>query len=93
MFGEQDHLVPPECSRPLSDLVSSQDVTTICYPVGHIGMYVSSKAQKEMSPTLAQWLLDRSAKPTAPATAAPKIAKEDRKPKTAKSQEKRKQKK
>jgi polyhydroxyalkanoate synthase len=93
MFGEQDHLVPPECSRPLSDLVSSQDVTTICYPVGHIGMYVSSKAQKEMSPTLAQWLLDRSAKPTAPATEAPKIAKADRKPKAAKRQKKRKQKK
>jgi polyhydroxyalkanoate synthase len=30
--------------------------------VGHIGMYVSSKAQKEMAPTLAQWLLDRSGK-------------------------------
>jgi hypothetical protein len=25
-------------------------------------MYVSSKAQKEMAPTLAQWLLDRSGK-------------------------------
>jgi hypothetical protein len=33
--------------------------------VGHIGMYVSSKAQKEMSPTLAQWLLDRSGKESA----------------------------
>ena len=50
---------------PLSDLVGSQDVTTICYPVGHIGMYVSSKAQKEMALTLAQWLLDRSGKPSA----------------------------
>jgi polyhydroxyalkanoate synthase len=92
MFGEQDHLVPPECSRPLSDLVGSQDVTTICYPVGHIGMYVSSKAQKEMAPTLAQWLVDRSAKPAASATEAPKIARADRKPKTAKSQKRRKQK-
>jgi hypothetical protein len=56
-------------------------------------MYVSSKAQKEMAPTLAQWLLDRSGKPTTPAPEALEVATVDRKPKTAKSQEKRRQKK
>lgn len=60
MFGELDHLVPPECSKPLADLIGSKDVTTIAYPVGHIGMYVSSKAQKEMAPTVARWLIERS---------------------------------
>ena len=61
LFGEQDHLVPPYCSKPLADLVGTKDVTTIAYPVGHIGMYVSSKAQKEMPPTVANWLKERSA--------------------------------
>ncbi|MGZ6226333.1 MAG: class III poly(R)-hydroxyalkanoic acid synthase subunit PhaC [Syntrophales bacterium] len=63
MFGEQDHLVSPNCSRPLSELVGSKDVTTLPYPVGHIGMYVSSRAQKEMAPTVARWLIEKSKKP------------------------------
>ncbi len=64
MFGEQDHLVSPKCSRPLSELVGSKDVTTLPYPVGHIGMYVSSRAQKEMPPTVARWLIERSGRVT-----------------------------
>jgi polyhydroxyalkanoate synthase len=60
IFGEQDHLVPPNCSRPLSELVGSKDVTTKPFNLGHIGMYVSSKAQKELAPTVAQWLIERS---------------------------------
>jgi polyhydroxyalkanoate synthase len=60
MFGEQDHLVSPKCSRPLSEMVGSKDVTTLPYPVGHIGMYVSSRAQKEMAPTVSQWIIERS---------------------------------
>jgi polyhydroxyalkanoate synthase len=60
LFGEQDHLVPPYCSKPMAELVGTKDVTTIAYPVGHIGMYVSSKAQKEMPPTVANWLKERS---------------------------------
>ena len=61
MYGEQDHLVVPYCSKPLSELVGTRDVTTIPYPVGHIGMYVSSRAQKEMPPSVARWLKEKSA--------------------------------
>jgi polyhydroxyalkanoate synthase len=60
IFGEQDHLVPPSCSRPLEKLVASKDVTTMPFPLGHIGMYVSSRSQKELAPTVAKWLWDRS---------------------------------
>lgn len=60
IFGEEDHLVPPECSRPLSELVGSSDVTTLGFPLGHIGMYVSSRAQKDIAPTVVNWLIDRS---------------------------------
>lgn len=92
MFGEQDHLVPPECSKALGDFVGSKDVTTIAYPVGHIGMYVSSKAQKEMAPALAQWLLDRAAKASSAAAEAPRIATADGEPRSPRSQKKRTQK-
>jgi len=60
IYAEQDHLVPPSSSKPLAGLVSSQDMTTTAFPVGHIGMYVSSKSQKELSPLIADWLLARA---------------------------------
>jgi hypothetical protein len=47
-------------------------------------MYVSSKAQKEMAPTLAQWLLDRSVKAPSPADQTSKIKKAAAKSKPAK---------
>jgi polyhydroxyalkanoate synthase len=60
IYAEQDHLVPPASSKPLAGLVSSKDVTTQSFPVGHIGMYVSSKSQKELAPMIADWLIKRS---------------------------------
>jgi polyhydroxyalkanoate synthase len=60
IYAEQDHLVPPSSSKPLGSLVSTKDVTTKSFPVGHIGMYVSSKSQKELAPTIAEWVIERS---------------------------------
>lgn len=71
IFGEQDHLVPPACSRPLSKLVGSADVTTIGFPLGHIGMYVSGRSQKELAPTVAEWLIQRSGGTVPPAAEKP----------------------
>jgi polyhydroxyalkanoate synthase len=60
IYAEQDHLVPPSSSKPLGNLVSSRDVTTRSFPIGHIGMYVSSKSQRELAPLIADWVLKRS---------------------------------
>jgi polyhydroxyalkanoate synthase len=60
VFAEQDHLVPPASSKPLSDAVASQDKEMISFPGGHIGIYVSSRSQKDMAPSIAKWLLERS---------------------------------
>jgi polyhydroxyalkanoate synthase len=60
IYADQDHLVPPSSSKPLGDLVSSKDVTTRGFPVGHIGMYVSSRAKKDLAPTIAEWIIERS---------------------------------
>jgi len=59
IYAEQDHLVPPSSSKPLAELVSSTDATTRSFPVGHIGMYVSSKSQTELAPMIAEWLVER----------------------------------
>jgi len=75
IYGEQDHLVPPSSSRPLEKLIGSKDVTTRSFPLGHIGMYVSSKSQSEAAPLMAQWLIERSKPQPASPTAKPKARK------------------
>ena len=60
IFAEQDHLVPPASTKPLNDLVSSEDKTMISFKGGHIGIYVSSRSQKELAPAVAKWVSERS---------------------------------
>jgi polyhydroxyalkanoate synthase len=60
VYAEQDHLVPPSSSIPLNDAVASKDRTLLSFPGGHIGIYVSSRSQREVSPAVAKWLNERS---------------------------------
>lgn len=59
IYGKYDHLVPPQACDRLTDTVGSSDVEDLCLDTGHIGIYVSSKCQKEFSPKIARWLKDR----------------------------------
>jgi polyhydroxyalkanoate synthase len=61
VYALQDHLVPPAASQAMKDLVSSKDYTENAFPGGHIGIYVSGKAQKEVTPAIGKWLNERSA--------------------------------
>ena len=58
-YGKYDHLVPPEACELLTSKVGSKDVEDICLDTGHIGIYVSSKYQKEFVPRIASWLKER----------------------------------
>jgi polyhydroxyalkanoate synthase len=55
-----DHIAPPHGTRPLLGLVSSDDVTCLDRPGGHIGLMAGSKARQEIWPEIAQWLQARS---------------------------------
>jgi polyhydroxyalkanoate synthase len=59
IFGKQDHLVPPSASRPLEHLTGSSDYTALEMSVGHIGMYVSGRAQTELPNKILHWLETR----------------------------------
>ncbi len=59
IFAASDHLVPPDASRKLEQLVGSKDYTALEFPGGHIGIYVSGKAQKMIPPAVADWLAER----------------------------------
>jgi polyhydroxyalkanoate synthase len=59
IYGEQDHLIPPAASIPFNDCIGSTDKELVAYPVGHIGMYVSSKSQQLLAPKIAEWIWKR----------------------------------
>lgn len=59
IFATQDHLVPPSASKPLAKLVGTRDFTTHEFRGGHIGIYVSGSAQREVPERIATWLRER----------------------------------
>lgn len=71
-YGQFDHLVPPEACELLTKNVGSTDTEDICLKTGHIGIYVSSKCQKEFAPRIVKWLKDREADTEAEAEAKKK---------------------
>lgn len=60
IIAEQDHLVPPDASKAMADKVGTKDYTELSFPVGHIGIYVSAKVQKQVPPLIASWLDERA---------------------------------
>lgn len=60
IYAEQDHLVPPDASRALRELCGSDDYTELSFKGGHIGIYVSGRAQKEVPQTIHEWLAKRA---------------------------------
>ncbi|SIT72196.1 polyhydroxyalkanoate synthase [Ectothiorhodosinus mongolicus] len=60
VFAEQDHLVPPDASKALAGKVGTKDYTELSFPGGHIGIYVSGKAQKTVPPAIGKWIGERT---------------------------------
>jgi len=60
IYAQDDHLVPPSASKPLKKYVGTKDYTELSFKGGHIGIYVSSSAQREVPPSIGKWLNERS---------------------------------
>jgi len=60
IYASDDHIVPPNASTPLNDLVGSADKELYSFKGGHIGVFVSAKSQKELAPAIARWLHQRA---------------------------------
>ena len=63
IYGKYDHLVPPGACNLLTSKVGSKDTEDLCLETGHIGIYVSSKFQKQFTPKIVQWLKERERMP------------------------------
>ncbi|MFT7722568.1 MAG: alpha/beta fold hydrolase [Roseateles sp.] len=60
IVAQYDHIVPPECSRPLIERVGSRDKQEIMLPGGHVSIAAGANAIKRMWPALDAWLQQRS---------------------------------
>ncbi len=55
-----DHIVPPSASKPLLDLVSSEDKEELVLKGGHVSLIAGPNAVKRMWPSVNAWLGERS---------------------------------
>ncbi len=83
IYGKYDHLVPPAACEHLTRHVGSTDTEDLCMNTGHIGIYVSSKCQKEFAPKILKWLKAREPEEPAEPEAEPPARRSGRKTKTA----------
>ena len=63
IYGKYDHLVPPAACDQLTSKIGSTDKEDLCLDTGHIGIYVSSKTQREFGPKIIRWLTERDESP------------------------------
>lgn len=59
VYAEKDHIVPPPCSTALGKYVKSDDYNELPLNGGHVGIYVSSRLQDEVSSQIFDWLSAR----------------------------------
>jgi polyhydroxyalkanoate synthase len=60
VVAQFDHIVPPDCARPLVERVGSDDKEQLVLPGGHISIAAGPNAVKRMWPALDSWLQGRS---------------------------------
>ena len=86
IYAKYDHLVPPAMCDQFIGKIGSKDKEDLCLDTGHIGIYVSSKTQKEFGPKIIRWLLERDGvvkkAPQKPAAKKPVVKKSQAKAKS-----------
>lgn len=66
IYATEDHLVPRAASIALKHHVGTDDYTELAFPGGHIGIYVSARAQKDVPPAIGTWVSKRLREQKAP---------------------------
>lgn len=58
IYAEKDHIVPVSCTKALGKYVRPKLYREIGFPGGHVGVFVSRKAQGVVASGLSDWLQD-----------------------------------
>lgn len=56
IYAHQDHIIPVSCSKALGKFIEKDRYQEIGFPGGHVGVFVSRKAQGVVSGGLIEWL-------------------------------------
>ncbi|GHA60691.1 poly-beta-hydroxybutyrate polymerase [Amylibacter ulvae] len=56
IYALQDHIVPVSCTKPLSNYIKPKKYTEIGFPGGHVGVFVSRKAQGVVAQGFVDWV-------------------------------------
>ena len=56
VYATADHIIPPPCSRALGRLVDPRRYDELALPTGHVGVFVSARAQALLAPAIVNWL-------------------------------------
>ncbi|MEP4292474.1 MAG: alpha/beta fold hydrolase, partial [Rhizobiaceae bacterium] len=85
IYALQDHIIPVSCSKALSKFVRPNLYEEIGFPGGHVGVFVSRKAQGVVAGGLSQWIGKTSKKPAPPKRKKAAAGKKSAAPKKAAS--------
>lgn len=56
VHAEHDHLVPPAAARAVRDHLPEEQLRVLGVPGGHLGVFISRRARKDVFPTILDWL-------------------------------------
>lgn len=59
IFAMRDHIIPVSCSKALGKFVKPELYEEIGFPGGHVGVFVSKKAQGVVAGGLCEWLTSK----------------------------------
>ncbi len=59
IFAKEDHIVPPQTTKPLHEHIGAADKELMEFPGGHIGVFVGARSQQLLTPAVAKWFKER----------------------------------
>jgi polyhydroxyalkanoate synthase len=59
VYATEDNIIPNASTLAVMDKIGSKDKKEYAFPGGHIGVFVGGKSQKELAPSVAQWVIER----------------------------------
>ncbi|MDI9320398.1 MAG: class III poly(R)-hydroxyalkanoic acid synthase subunit PhaC [Phycisphaerales bacterium] len=60
VYATEDTIIPNESTLAIMPKIGSIDKAEYAFPGGHIGVFVGGKSQKELAPSVAKWVMERS---------------------------------